>query len=103
MKYNSLISALLLAIGCLTLPIGYYTFLRIIIFIACVIIIINDNDKGLNWSNIAFGLTGIIFNPIIPIYLHEKEIWIIIDAICAILFAVKTCQIYKSEHNNSDM
>lgn len=97
MKYISLISAILLAIGCFPLPIGYYTFLRIVIFIACVILIIYDKDKGLNWSNIALGITGIIFNPIIPIYLHEKEIWMIIDVLGSILFAVKTYQLYKTE------
>jgi hypothetical protein len=97
MKYISLISAILLAIGCFPLPIGYYTFLRIVIFIACVILIIYDKDKGLNWFNIALGITGIIFNPIIPIYLHEKEIWMIIDVLGSILFAVKTYQLYKTE------
>ena len=99
MKYISLISAILLAIGCFPLPIGYYTFLRIVVFVVCVILIINDNKKGLNWSNIALGITGIIFNPIIPIYLHEKGVWVVIDAICAILFAVKTYQFYKSEQS----
>jgi FtsH-binding integral membrane protein len=99
MKYLSLISAILMAIGCFPLPIGYYTFLRIVVFIACVILIINDKDKGFNWSNIAFGITGIIFNPIIPIYLHDKEIWMIIDALGAILFAIKTYLFYKSEQS----
>lgn len=99
MKYISLISAILLAIGCFPLPIGYYTFLRIVVFVVCVILIINDNKKGLNWSNIALGITGIIFNPIIPIYLHEKGVWVVIDAICTILFAVKTYQFYKSEQS----
>lgn len=96
MKYLSLVSAILLAIGCLPLPIGYYTFLRIAIFISCIILIYADWQKGLNWSNISLGIIGIVLNPVIPIYLHDKAVWIVIDAIAAVIFTAKTFQLFKT-------
>jgi hypothetical protein len=45
---------------------------------------------------ILFGITVLIFNPIIPIYLMNKNIWIPIDLICGILF-IHQALIYKTE------
>ena len=71
------------------LPIGYYTFVRIIITIGAVCIIVNEPVKDLNFWRVAFGLIAIVFNPIIPVYLHDKAIWMPIDIIAAILFTIK--------------
>ena len=97
MKYLSLIAAVLLSIGCFPLPIGFYTFLRIVVFVVCGILIWHDFEKGFNWSNISFGMIAIVFNPIIPIYLHDKTIWVVLDAIAAVVFSIKTYQLYKTE------
>ncbi len=78
------IVAILLAIGCFSLPIGYYTFLRIVVFVVAILAIIANMEDGFNWCNIVFAIVAILFNPIIPIHLHSKEAWAIIDAICAV-------------------
>ena len=79
----------LLFIALADLPIGYYTFLRIVITVASVIVVFKDLDKGFNFWTVSFGLLAILFNPIIPIYLNSKEYWMPIDFIAASIFAVK--------------
>jgi len=86
-KTIRLIAAGLLFIGILELPYGYYILLRIVICILSVItafISSESNSKSWMWL---FGIIAILFNPIIPIYL-EKEIWIVIDFIVAIIFII---------------
>ncbi len=78
---------LLLAIA--DLPYGYYTFLRIIVtIVAGITAFIASEQENKTWM-ILFGAVAILFNPIIPIYL-DKDTWLIIDVIVAILFGVST-------------
>lgn len=68
------------------LPLPYYTFLRIVVFIASGIVIYHfGRQKELKWV-IVFGVLLIIFNPIIPIHFYLKSIWIPIDIVTGILF-----------------
>jgi hypothetical protein len=71
------------------LPIGYYTFLRIVITIGAVAVVITELKTGINFWVIAFGLIAVVFNPIIPVYLYDKALWAPIDIVAAILFGVK--------------
>ncbi len=78
--------ALCCFIAVLPLPILYYTFLRIIVFIASGIVVYYfGKQKEFNWVFI-FGMILILFNPIIPIHFYLKSIWIPIDIITGILF-----------------
>ena len=79
------------------LPIGYYTFLRIIVSACAVGIIITELKNGINIWVIIFGVIGIIFNPIIPIYLNNKDIWTPIDIVVAVLILVKVLTFDKKE------
>jgi hypothetical protein len=89
MKVLLLICAGLLLLAIADLPIGYYTFLRIAVTIGSMAIIIVEIKNGLNYWIIIFGLIVLIFNPVIPIYLHDKGSWIPIDLLGAILFIIK--------------
>lgn len=86
MKLISIICAALLVIACFQLPIGYYTFLRIAITIGAILVILNQIKRDVNFLGITFIMIIILFNPILPIYLYNKNIWIPIDAIAAGLF-----------------
>jgi hypothetical protein len=86
MKTILLICAAFLFLAIFKLPIGYYTFLRIVVTIGAIIAIVNESKNGIIFWIIAFGITAILFNPIIPIYLHDKSIWIPIDILVALLF-----------------
>ncbi|MBL0247659.1 MAG: hypothetical protein IPQ28_08760 [Sphingobacteriales bacterium] len=90
MKTLLLICAGLLFIGLLDLPIGYYTFLRIVVTIGSVAVVVTEYEKGFNFWVIAFGIIAIIFNPLIPIYLNDKSAWMPIDIIGGIIFLIKS-------------
>ena len=92
MKYLLSLCIVLLLLCMGDLPIGYYTFVRIII------IIVNEPVKDLNFWRVAFGLIAIVFNPIIPVYLHDKAIWMPIDIIAAILFTIKLSILKSTKH-----
>ena len=83
----SLLTAILLVMGCFHLPIGYYTFLRIIVFVASIALIVLNWGKGLSVAIIVTALIGILFNPVIPVYLHNKTAWTFIDLFAAGWFA----------------
>ena len=82
----ALIAAAVSIAACFPLPIGYYTFMRIVVFIAAAIVIIQKRDEGLSTQNIATGLLAILLNPIIPIHLQSKTAWVVIDIIAAAWF-----------------
>ncbi len=98
MKPLLLICAGLALLGVADLPIGYYTFLRIILTIGAVAVVVTEFGNGINFWVIVFGLVAIIFNPLIPVYLGDKDAWIPIDIITAILFGIKTFTL-KSNKN----
>jgi len=85
-----IITAIALFIGVINLPIGYYTFLRIIVFAGSIFVVYIDFDRNsINYWVIIFGLIAIIFNPFMPIYLNNKDYWIPIDVISGVLFVIK--------------
>jgi len=89
MKALLLTCAVLLFLALINLPIGYYTMLRIVVTIGAAAIVIKEFEDGLNIWVIVFGLIAILFNPILPIYFHNKAIWTPIDLFIGILFIVK--------------
>ncbi|MBR1798518.1 MAG: hypothetical protein IJ761_01270 [Bacteroidales bacterium] len=93
----SIVAAAVLLLGCLPLPIGYYTFLRIAVFISSVICLLAMAKRHSLYAAIADGLLTILFNPILPIYLHSKTAWVVIDAVAAVWFIVQLIILKKQE------
>ena len=60
--------------------------MRIVVFVAAAIVIISNLGHGLSPRNIATGLLAIPLNPIIPIHLHSKTAWVVIDIVAAAWF-----------------
>ena len=86
-----LIPAAMLLLALADMPSGYYVFMRIVVCFACAVVACSSykRDDSLNGSAIVFGLMAILFNPIIPVYLYDREIWMPIDIIGAIIFVIK--------------
>lgn len=86
-----LIPAALLLLAMADMPSGYYVFMRIVVCLSCCIIARSSYNRGnsINASVVLFGLMAILFNPIIPIYLYDRDIWILIDIVGAIIFIIK--------------
>lgn len=98
MKLASIVCSVLLLAGIAHLPIGYYTFLRIAVTL-CAIGIIVTKTKGMHlfWQ-VLFGIIAIVFNPVIPVYLYQKSLWIPIDAATAAAFLMYGFK-YKMHQN----
>jgi len=94
-KILKIVVAALLLIAIAHLPIGYYTFLRIVVCITSVIIGIAyfESKKPLT---VLFLIIAILFNPIVSIYL-SKAIWVPIDIITAIIFIISIFLPVKKE------
>lgn len=101
MKAIAIAAAVLLLLAIAPLPIGYYTFLRIATTIAAVVLIVDSYKGQVNIWSIVFGIIAILFNPIIPIYLYQKDKWMPIDIGAAALF-VGYAIWYKSPQINQN-
>jgi len=85
LKTVPIICACLLFLAVFELPIRYYTFLRIVVFTGALLIVVMLKRKHFYWI-ILFMLIAVLFNPIYPIYLYKKVIWMPLDIIIGILF-----------------
>ena len=73
-------------VGIFRLPIEYYTFLRILVSVGALIILYNTLSFKQYYFSIIFLIILILFNPVFPIYLYRKDVWITIDTVTGILF-----------------
>ena len=86
-KKFTILPITLLVIAILPLPYEYYHILRIVVFVSSLIILINEYKikEEINKIVICFSIIGILYNPLLPVYLN-KVIWIPINIISSFLF-----------------
>ena len=89
MKPLYIACCIILGIALLPITGGFYTLVRIAITIGAVIAAFQNSIFGINTWSIMFGIVAILFNPIIPVYLHDKGAWMMIDIIAMILFIIQ--------------
>ena len=77
---------IVLVIGILPLPIGYYTLSRLVVCVSALYFAYNFYKKNDTTNIWIFGFIAILYNPIIPVYLYEKFIWIIVNIITIFVF-----------------
>ncbi len=75
-------------------PYDYYIVLRWVVSVSAIIIANGFNKSGLKGWMLVFGAVAFLFNPIVPIYLN-KETWVLIDFVSAILFFVSAYSIKR--------
>tara|TARA_Y100001936_G_C15646920_1_gene444406 strand:- start:185 stop:502 length:318 start_codon:yes stop_codon:yes gene_type:complete len=78
-----------MAIGFLPMPYGYYTLSRLVVCGCSVYFahrLYRENQTPFVW---VFGFFAILYNPIIPVHLYQKETWMVVNAITAIFFIFK--------------
>ena len=84
---------IIMGIGLLPMPYGYYNLSRIVVCVCSIyfaVKLFKEDDLVFVWI---FGFLAILYNPIIPIHLYEKGIWIIVNIITSILFFTKKSSI----------
>ena len=85
---SRIVAAILLFVAIIHLPIGFYTFLRIMVTgIAAYNAYEARNSEGKLWL-IFFIVAAIVFNPVIPIYLGDKGMWLPVDLVFGITFLI---------------
>lgn len=68
-------------------PYGYYTLLRLVVFVtSCLITIAAYKMQQQGWV-VGAGMIALLFNPFIPVHL-DKATWRILDLIVAFIFAI---------------
>jgi len=77
----------LLVLAIPDLPYGYYRFLRWVICAGSIYHAYLSYETEKKFWIILYAIIAILFNPIIPIYL-DKNIWVVIDMIVAILILI---------------
>lgn len=89
MKPLYITCCIILGIALLPISGGFYTLVRIIVTIGAVAATIQNSSNGINIWSIIYGSMAILFNPLIPVYLHDKGAWVMIDIIAIILFIIQ--------------
>jgi hypothetical protein len=82
-----IIIIVLLFLAVLELPYGFYTFLRWVVTIVMVLSAIKSFENNFGFFGIVFCGIGLLFNPLVPVYL-DKETWTVIDIIIGVLLIV---------------
>lgn len=98
MKLASIVCGVLLLAGIANLPIGYYSFLRIAVTLCAIVIMITKAKEVHPFWQVLFGIIAIVFNPVIPVYLYQKSLWIPIDASAGATFLLYGFK-YKKHKN----
>ena len=86
-RITSIICAILLFMAVLKAPREYYWLLRTVVSIGAVLVIIK-NIETTYWV-LLFLIVAILFNPIFPIYLYKKVLWMPLDIITGLLFLIE--------------
>lgn len=84
-KIVAAIVGFLLLIALLPLPYGYYTFLRLTVFMSSLFLVYQLSEMKEHKISAILALLAILFNPFIPVYL-SRELWMPIDLISAGFF-----------------
>ena len=88
MRTICIVCATFVLMACFDLQVGYYIFLRTILFVVSLTIIVNELKQKKDFKAVEFIAIALIFNPIVPIYLYKKSLWIVIDILTAMFFLI---------------
>ncbi len=92
----SVMSAVMLLLAIPDLPYGYYTLLRWVVTASAIFLFWVAYKLERKFWLFSMGIVALLFNPIAPIY-FDKETWVIIDFIVAILFLISIFKIRSYE------
>jgi len=98
----SIASIFLMGAICFRWPYGYYTLLRLVVFILIGITSVQAWNDNRQWLGYSTALIVVIYNPLIRIH-FTRDIWIFVNGVTILGFGVLLA-IYKLEEkkNNAD-
>ena len=76
-----------MGIGVLPMPYGYYNILRLVVCVSAIFMTVRAT-KTPNGQLAMWLFTGLalLYNPVLPVHLNEKAIWMMVNAVTAVLF-----------------
>jgi hypothetical protein len=94
------IAAAMLLAAVLPWPYGYYQLLRVVICGVGGYFAYTAHTWGKTWAVWVFGVIAVLFNPLLLVHL-TREIWAVIDVVCATLFVYWMCVFNKAKENKN--
>jgi hypothetical protein len=95
----AIIAAVMLLGSLADWPYGYYQLLRFVVCGVSVYVAYTAHTWHKMWAVWLFGPIALLFNPLVPIHL-SREIWQLIDVICAIIFLMFGFIVKEMENKN---
>ena len=93
--YLGILSIICLVIAPFPWPYGYYQILKIVLFATNLFLgSVFYTCRSMGWL-VACLFMGVIYNPIFPIYFHDKSLWTIINLITAIVVFIAVKARYR--------
>lgn len=97
MKIFCLICAVILLLAFFPFPSCYYKILRWVVSVGAIAVLTQEINRDVTFLGICFIVILLVFNPIVPIYLYKKALWMPLDCGAALLFLIYG---YKTELKN---
>jgi hypothetical protein len=80
------IATVAVVIGFADLPYGYYMLLRLALCGISLFLLFGANLVLTNWHCWTLGASAVLYNPLLPIRLGEKSIWVLLNVATVVLF-----------------
>ena len=98
MKLICVLCAVVLLLAFLPMPSLYYKALRVVVSVGAIAVLTQEFQRDVSLLGITFIAVLLVFNPIMPIYLYKKILWMPLDFATALLFLVYA---YKHQFKNN--
>ena len=85
MKILVVLSTLCALLGLLPLPYSFYMLLRLLVCLTAVVGYIRAREEQQRSWLWIYGVIAVLYNPILPIHLMAKSLWIVINIATAVL------------------
>lgn len=72
----NIILSIIFILALFQMPYGYYMLLRIITCATCVYSAVKFKTE---WAKWIFGILAVVYNPVLPVHLGDKDLWSIIN------------------------
>lgn len=93
----ALIATAAVLVAFLEQPYGYYMLLRLFLCGASLFLLAGANLSLSDWERWALGGFAVLYNPIVPIRIGEKDIWEVLNVVTLVLFWVITLRRRRSQ------
>lgn len=77
----SLVATGVVLIGLADMPYGYYTLLRFVLCGSAILLLLASLESANSIIIWIFGATAVLYNPIVPIHLGDKSIWVVLNLV----------------------